>query len=149
MRLPASGLPGTERDHMGNGEVKQQVRDPNRIAVIDDDHSVRKALCRLLNAEGFNAVPFPSANEFLDEGNGAKFACLVLDIHLGGMSGLDLMDRLSGEGQAPPVVLITAHDDEPTRERAIRAGASAYLRKPLDAQVLLEAIRTAIAGSGL
>ena len=117
------------------------------VAVIDDDPSVQRALLRLLRVEGFRAGAFSSADEFLDAFPGSGFACLILDIHLGGMSGLDLMERLKELGSRVPVIIITAHDDESAEERAVRGGASAFLRKPVEAQVLFDAIRRAIAGA--
>lgn len=109
-----------------------------RIAIVDDDESVRRALSRLLRADGFEPEAFASAREFLAAGK--AFACLVLDIHLGGMSGLDLGEHLKASGGREPVIFITAHDDAASRERAARIGVVAYLRKPVDAEALLRAI---------
>jgi FixJ family two-component response regulator len=110
------------------------------IAVIDDDASVRRALQRLLRSAGFAVETFATAREFLDAGRSARTACLVLDIHLPGMSGFDLQEHLAVSGALIPIVLITAHDDATTRERASRAGVAAYLRKPFDQGELIEAI---------
>lgn len=118
-----------------------------RVAVVDDDESVRRALSRLLGVGGLSAESFPSAKSFLDQAQREPFACIVLDIHLGGMSGLDLLERLRAEGREVPVVIITAHDDQASRDRACRGGAAAYLRKPIDAQVLLDAVHRAMEGS--
>jgi FixJ family two-component response regulator len=123
------------------------TEDTPLIAVIDDGPSVRRALLRLLRVEGFLAESFSSASEFLKTPIEAPFACLILDIHLGGMSGLDLLDHLKEAGSRVPVVIITAHDDESAEARALHGGASAFLRKPLEAQVLLDAIRQAVAGT--
>jgi FixJ family two-component response regulator len=121
------------------------VKDPARnVAVVDDDESVRRALERLLKVDGLHAQSFPSAQAFLACPEGEDFGCLVLDIHLGGMSGLDLLERLSAEGRHLPVIIITAHDDQQSRDRACAAGAAAYFRKPVDARQLLSAIRTAM-----
>lgn len=114
------------------------------VAIVDDDASVRRALKRLLASAGLDAITFASGAEYLEAGRSATPGCLVLDIHLGGMSGFDLHQRLTAAGDTVPVILITAHDDEPTRQRARQAGVAAYLRKPLDAVTLLEAIHAAL-----
>ncbi len=114
------------------------------VAVVDDDESVRRALTRLLAADGLSAEGFPSAKAFLDRLAEGLFNCVILDIHLGGMSGLDVLERLAVKGKAPPVIVITAYDDQASRERACRGGASAYLCKPIDAQALLIEVHRAI-----
>ncbi len=114
------------------------------IAVIDDDASVRRALQRLLRAAGFAVETFATAREFLDADQWAQTACLVLDIHLPGMSGFELQEHLTVSGAPIPIVFITAHDDTEMRERASRAGAVGYLRKPFDQGTLIEAIARAI-----
>jgi FixJ family two-component response regulator len=88
-------------------------------------------------------VTFDSAEAFLEGLNGCRPACLVLDIHLGGMLGLDLQRRLVDGGAPPPIIFITGFDDEATRREAIAAGCVAYLRKPFPAHLLIGAIRTA------
>ncbi len=113
------------------------------VAIVDDDVSVRRALTRLLETAGLRIQSFASAVEFLERGLPAKPRCLVLDVHLGGMSGFELLECLQAQGQLVPTVLITAHDDPATRERAKRC-AAAYLRKPLDAPMLLEEIFAAL-----
>jgi len=114
------------------------------IVVIDDDASVRRALQRLLRAAGFVVETFATGREFLDAGEWTEIACLVLDIHLPGMSGFELQEHLAVSGALIPIVFITAHDDATTRERATRAGSVAYLRKPFDQGTLLEAIGKAM-----
>jgi FixJ family two-component response regulator len=114
------------------------------IAVIDDDASVRRALQRLLRAAGFAVETYATAREFLDAGHCAQTVCLVLDIHLPGMSGFELQEHLAVSGAPIPIVFITAHDDATTRERASRAGAVGYLRKPFEQGTLIEAIARAI-----
>lgn len=111
---------------------------------MDDDASVRRALGRVLGVEGLANQGFASAEELLSSPDLEAFACLVLDIHLGGVSGLELMAQLKREGHIIPVVFITAHDDEPTRERACSLGASAYLRKPLETVPFLAAVHGAL-----
>jgi FixJ family two-component response regulator len=113
------------------------------VYVIDDDASLLRALRRLLGAGGFRVCTFSSAEEFL-ESSKATPACLVLDVHLGGLSGLDLQERLVADGRRIPVVFITAHDDAITRERARRAGAVDYLRKPFNDESLIAGIKRAL-----
>jgi len=114
------------------------------VAVVDDDASVRRALTRLLQSAHLRVLTYASAAEFLDNGIGSAPECLILDIHLGGMSGLALLSRLRELGHNLPVLIITAHDDAQARESAARGGCVAYLRKPLDAKVLLEEVATAM-----
>jgi FixJ family two-component response regulator len=114
------------------------------IAIVEDDPSMCTALERLLRAAGFQVVAFPSAEEFLGRSGQEQFSCLVLDIHLGGMSGFDLQAHMAASGAAVPVIFITAHDDVATREKAQKAGAVAYLRKPFDRADLLRAIHGAL-----
>jgi FixJ family two-component response regulator len=113
------------------------------ICVVDDDDSLLRALRRLLDATGFQVETFPSAEAFLSRHRGGA-DCLVLDVHLSGLSGLDLQEQLMASGVRTPVVIITAHDDPPTRERARRAGAVEYVRKPFDDDTLIAAIHRAI-----
>jgi FixJ family two-component response regulator len=116
------------------------------IAVIDDDASVRRALQRLLQSAGFAVETFATAREFLNAGRSAWATCLVLDVHLPEMSGFELQEHLAVSGAPIPIVFITAHDNATTRERAIRVGGAAYLRKPFDQDELIEAIGRAISG---
>ena len=113
------------------------------VAIVDDDPSVCRALHRLLSSARIEAATFPSAAAFLASGRLADAACLVLDIHLGGMTGFELQEHLAAGGSRLPIIFITAHDDLPTRERARRSGAVTYLRKPFDDAALLEAIARA------
>jgi FixJ family two-component response regulator len=114
------------------------------IAVIDDDASVRRALQRLLQSAGFTVETFAAAREFLNSDYRARTACLVLDVHLPEMSGLQLQEYLAASGAPIPIVFITAYDDVSTRERVNRAGAVGYLRKPFDQATLIGAIRRAL-----
>ncbi len=120
---------------------------PSLICVIDDDRSVRRALRRLLWAEAFAVEVFGSAEEFLASEHRANARCLVLDVNLIGLSGLELQEQLLLTGASPPIVFITAYDDRVARDRACRAGAVDYLRKPFDDKALLDAINRAIRGS--
>ena len=112
------------------------------IAIVDDDASVRRALQRLVESAGYTVQPFASAREFLAWLPQGRAACLVLDVHMDGMSGLDLQQRL-----AVPVIFITAHDDALTLDRIERSKAAGHLRKPIDAQAVLSAIRRAVDGA--
>jgi FixJ family two-component response regulator len=114
------------------------------VCVVDDDASLLRALHRLLNAGGFAVSTFSSAEEFLQAPPRRDVACLVLDVHLSGLSGFELHERLVAAGQRIPVLFITARDDAPTRERARQAGAVGYLRKPFDDESLLAAVHKAI-----
>ena len=116
------------------------------ISIVDDDVSVCRALRRLVRSAGYTVETFASAREFLDSSPSGRTACLVLDIYLDGMSGFELSEQLAEDRTAIPIIFITAHDDAPTRERVRRAGVAAYLPKPFDEQVLLDAIRSAVDG---
>jgi FixJ family two-component response regulator len=116
------------------------------ISIVDDDRSVCRALRRLVQSAGYTAETFGSAREFLDSSPSGRTACLVLDIQMDGMSGLDLSEQLTEDRTAIPIIFITAHDDALTRERVRRAGAAAYLPKPFDEQALLDAIARAVDG---
>lgn len=111
------------------------------IAVVDDDEMVRTGLERLLKTSGYTVATFASAEAFLTSDLLRKVPCLIADIRMPGMSGLDLQSRLNDEGFRIPIIFITAHGDEKMRIRAMRAGASAFLAKPFDRKVLLERIR--------
>jgi len=117
----------------------------HRIAIVDDDHSVRKALQRLLRSINLDADAYGSGREFLAALSGAMPDCLVLDLQMPEMNGLELQQQLAESGVRLPVVVITGHDEPGMRAQCMAAGASMYLRKPLDDKVLLEAISTAIA----
>ena len=114
------------------------------VAVVDDDPSMLNAAESLLDAQGFATVVFASAEEFLDRGAATQVDCLLLDIHLGGVSGIELRRRLKDFGSMLPVIFMTALDDEAMRERAIKAGCVAFLRKPFQADQLIDAIKKAV-----
>jgi len=132
---------------MGASGERMAVLSPN-IAVVDDDESVRRALSRLVRSEGFAATTFASAFEFLEAHRRQVFACLILDVHLGRMSGLDLAEVLAGEEPRIPIIIITAFDEPAAREGANRVGVQGYLRKPVDAEVLMDAVRNAVGNAG-
>lgn len=114
------------------------------VCVIDDDASLLRALQRLLGAGGFRVKTFSSAEEFLASAYPATTRCLVLDVHLGGLSGFELHERLVAGGRPIPVIFITARDDSATQERARCAGAIDYLRKPFDDELLIAGINRAL-----
>jgi FixJ family two-component response regulator len=126
----------------------KQAPPQRRIAVVDDDLGVRQALDRLLRSAGFLVTTFASAEEFLARGRSAVVDCLVLDVHLGGMTGFDLEERLNADGIGLPVVLMTAHDDSAVRLRLQRSHAGAVLQKPFEDEALLNAIELVMLPAG-
>ena len=116
----------------------------HHIVIIDDDEAVRTALQRLLRCAHHRAEAYGSGREFLDDLDQQTPDCLVLDMQMPEMSGLQIQQHLSAIGASVPVVMITGHDEVGAQEACLAAGASSYLRKPLDRSVLLEAIERAI-----
>ncbi len=116
------------------------------ISIVDDDLSVRRALRRLIQSAGYLVETHASADDFLGSAPSARIGCLVLDIHLAGMNGFELQERLASDQISIPIIFITAHDDPATRERIRASGAAGYLGKPFDPQALLDAIHR-VAGS--
>ena len=115
------------------------------VCIVDDDPSVCRALRRLVESAGFSVETFSSGGHALSVGVVKRAACLIVDVHLGDMTGFQLKRLLGAEGAKIPTIFITAHDDGPTFESAQRAGV-AYLPKPIDGDVLLEAIHRAVRG---
>ena len=130
------------RDPAASSQAAAEGVVPNNstIVVVDDDASVREALKGLLKSAGFHAEVFGSAEEFLDSGQLARTACLILDVRMPGMGGLELQRRVVAGGHRVPVIFITAHGDEELRARALEGGAVEYLYKPFGEQKLLDAI---------
>lgn len=124
------------------------VKKRSLIYVIDDDASVRKAFGRLLRSADLDAETFPSAEEFLSSPKQKENACVIIDIRMPGLTGFDLQEKMALEGIRIPVIVISAHDDEETREHAKELGAVGFFRKPVDDQALLDAIWWAISGGG-
>lgn len=116
-----------------------------RIAVVDDDQSVREALENLISSVGYEVDLFESAEDFLESAEMNNTACLVLDLRMPGMSGLELQHKLRDEGRNTPVIIVTAHGQDTARKEALAAGAVAFLNKPFQEDVLLGAINSAIA----
>src|SRR5467141_2269620 len=114
------------------------------IAVLDDDDSVRNALQGLLKAVGLPAQTFASAEEFLKSSERQQIACLIADIRMPGMSGLELQAKLNAERCRIPIIFITAHGDEKMRMQALRAGAVEFMAKPFNDEALLESVRAAL-----
>ncbi len=117
---------------------------PGLVAILDDDELIRSALQGLLKAVGFPVQTFASAEEFLNSGQQHQIACLITDIRMPGMSGLELQAKLNTEGCRIPIIFITGHGDERLRMQALRAGAVEFLAKPFDDEVLLESVRAAL-----
>jgi FixJ family two-component response regulator len=114
------------------------------VAIVDDDDSMRGALQGLMKAAGLPAQAFPSAEDFLNSGRQHQTACLIADIRMPGISGLELQARLNTEQCRIPTIFITAHGDERMRMQALRAGAVEFLAKPFDDEALLESVRAAL-----
>jgi FixJ family two-component response regulator len=119
---------------------------PKLVAIVDDDDLVRSSLKGLLEAVGLPARAFASAEEFLESGQQHQTACLIVDIRMPGMSGLELQAKLNADRCKIPTIFITAHGESKLRMQALRAGAVEFLMKPFDDEVLLESIRTALDG---
>ena len=114
------------------------------VAVIDDDESCRTALKEMLRSAGLSALAFASAEDFLKSGRQRQTGCLISDIRMPGMSGLELQAKLNADRCRIPTIFITAHGDEKMRMQALRAGAVEFLAKPFDDEALLESVRTAL-----
>ena len=120
------------------------IRQRPLIAVVDDEESVRKSLRRLLVASELDATVYASGQEFLDSLGGHQPDCLVLDLQMPGLTGLEVQRALARARVRFPTIIITAHDEPETRARCLAAGAVAYLCKPLHDELLLDAITTAV-----
>jgi FixJ family two-component response regulator len=120
------------------------MSDARFISVVDDDASVRGALDSLLRSGGLSVALFASAEEFLPSPARGKTGCLILDLRMPGMNGLELQQRLATSGERIPIIILTAHDDEEARTRALGAGAVAFLQKPFDAKTLLGAVEAGL-----
>jgi FixJ family two-component response regulator len=115
------------------------------VFVVDDDHSVRKGLDRLLKLKGYRVESFASAEEFLQEKIAASVSCLVLDVNLPGLNGLDVQNFLLKQGILLPIIFITGHGDIPTAVRAVKSGAISFLTKPFGEAELIAEIENAFA----
>ncbi len=113
------------------------------ISIVDDDQGVRESLKMLIDSIGLDAKGFASAEEFLESGSLSDSTCLILDVQLPGMSGIELQVKLSDLGSLLPIIFITAYPDQRAREQAIRAGAIRFLDKPFSSDELLSAFQAA------
>jgi len=124
-----------------NGKVSEQPL----VCVVDDEALIRDSTVRLIRSFGFRVEAFASAEEFGNSGYLEETACLILDVRMPGMDGLELQHRLSETGKRIPIVFITAHPDKEQERRAIEAGAIGFLYKPFSQESLLQAVRSALA----
>jgi FixJ family two-component response regulator len=116
----------------------------NLISLVDDDESVRRSTTLLIESFGFHAAAFESAESFLKSGQLQETACLIVDVQMPGMNGLELQSHLANAGYEIPIIFITAYDNKESRQQALQAGAIAFLGKPFNDQLLLQAIRAAL-----
>jgi RNA polymerase sigma factor (sigma-70 family) len=114
------------------------------VFVVDDDASVRKALARLVQSAGYQVTVFESAEQFLNDSSHDRGACLVLDVRMPGLDGMELQKQLDARGITIPIIFITGHGDIPMSVRAMKAGAIDFLAKPFEDHILLDAIQSAI-----
>jgi FixJ family two-component response regulator len=116
------------------------------VAIVDDDQSVQRAIKDLMESAGLLARCFGSAEEFLEWDQRNQASCLIADIRMPGMSGLDLQARLKAEGSPIPIIFVTAHGDAKMKKQAMNAGAVEFLTKPFDDELLLEKVRPRLKG---
>jgi len=121
-----------------------EIRD---IGIVDDDEPLREALGSVLKAAGFSIDTFASAEEFLDSPHRERIACLILDVRLPGMSGIELQRRLLDVAWFTPIIFVTAHGDASLRDLVMQAGAAGFLNKPVRSEALLQQIRAVLAES--
>ncbi len=119
----------------------------NVISIVDDDASVREATESLVRSLGYNTATFASAQEYLHSRHVHDTSCLIIDLVMPGMSGVDLQDRLIADGNNTPVIFVTACFDEMVRARALEAGAHGFLRKPFSEESLIECLDSALGGA--
>ena len=117
------------------------MRNRHYVAVIDDDESLCRSLARLLQQAGFHPITYPSAEDFLGDPLRSHFGCLLVDVQLGGMSGIEMHAKLKSEGVSTPVIFITAYDDPRARAKAIEMGAAGYFRKTDAGLDILDTVR--------
>jgi FixJ family two-component response regulator len=122
---------------MGEGDTRV-------VCIVDDDESLRRSVRNLLTSAGFRVEAFASAGTFLQSSHRENTGCLVLDLRMDGMSGLDLLRHLGATGSRIPVIILTAHGDDEARQRSLQEGAVAFFRKPFRGDALLDAVRTAL-----
>ena len=142
IKIPVS--PGTEFGIAVLYDEKTWIRRPMTVSIIDDDQTVREATGDLVQSLGYEVATFESAERFLESGRLAETSCLITDLQMPGLSGLDLQGRLIAEGQRIPVIFITAFPEERFRRRAMNAGAVGFLSKPFDEEALIDCLDTAL-----
>jgi FixJ family two-component response regulator len=135
-RRTLRGQPASVKEYARN---KLVIKSAN-VAIVDDDQSIREAIKSLLDSYGLYVEDFPSAEAFLNSGCSEAFDCLILDVRMPGLGGLELQRRLAAMNSRIPIVFITAHYSDGERTKAIEAGAVAFLNKPFTEQALLSAI---------
>jgi FixJ family two-component response regulator len=124
--------------------VEQLKTKANLISLVDDDESIRRTMTLLIQSFGFEAAVFDSAERFLNSRQLHETSCLIVDVQMPGMNGLQLQSHLAAAGYTIPIIFITAYDNKESRQQAIQAGAVAFLGKPFDDELLLETIHTAV-----
>ncbi len=127
--------------HLATMDIKRKAK---MVAIVDDDELMRSALQGMLKSVGLTSQAFASAEEFLKSGQQQQTACLIADIRMPGMSGLELQAKLNAERCKIPTIFITAHGDTKMRMQALREGAVEFLAKPFDDEVLLDSVRAAL-----
>ena len=127
---------------------KNKVAEGARISIVDDDQSMRDAISTLIVSMGLSVEEFSTAEDFLNSGRSCLFDCLILDVRMPGVGGLEVQRRLAADNCNVPIVFITAHYSEAERARAMQAGAVDFLSKPFTEQELLKAIHASLARSG-
>jgi FixJ family two-component response regulator len=123
------------------------LANPPVISIIDDDESVREATARLIRSLGYRSAMFASVEEYLRSDFANQSDCVITDLHMPGMSGADLQDRLIADGRRMPIIFITAYFEEKVRARVLHAGAFGFLSKPFDENALIECIDRALKAS--
>jgi FixJ family two-component response regulator len=124
--------------------MDKMTNDGPTVFIVDDDASVRKSVSRLLTSLGFDTETFASAEMFLKRERYGGIGCILLDIRMPGLSGMDLQDELNKTDESMPIVFITGHGDVPMSVKAMKKGAADFLTKPFDEEELLQAVKTAI-----
>ena len=120
------------------------MSDQTSVFIVDDDEQVRSALTLLMESVGLNVQSFASAQKYLEQFDASQAGCLILDVRMPGISGLDLQARLAAEKIHPPIIIITGHGDVPMAVRAVRSGAVDFIEKPFNNQVMLDCVHRAI-----
>jgi CheY-like chemotaxis protein len=122
----------------------RDVAEVNLISIVDNDESILDSTRALLRSVGYEVVTFPSAESFLDSGAATETKCLILDVRMPGLGGLELQRRLKASGFGVPIIFVSAHDDRTNRQLAINGGAVEFLGKPFAASALLAAVQAAL-----